>query len=202
MKTLLMILTMVCSLAANAAIRTVIKTDSANQVKYLYELNDTIIKGKQVTDTLSITTIPLGADVEKTLAQMTPRERAKARRAERDVNENEVAIIGIIMVFGAPALIVLTYFYFRHKRRQAELRVIEQAIAAGQPIPQELLEAKIKIKSKKDSLASGINTICVGLGLFIFLWALTGEFGLTCIGLLVMFTGFGKVIIYYLTKGE
>ena len=55
MKTLLMILTMVCSLAANAAIRTVIKTDSANQVKYLYELNDTIIKGKQVTDTLSIT---------------------------------------------------------------------------------------------------------------------------------------------------
>ncbi len=200
MKTLLMILTMVCSLAANAAIRTVIKTDSANQVKYLYELNDTIIKGKQVTDTLSITTIPLGADVEKTLAQMTPRERAKARRAERDVNENEVAIIGIIMVFGAPALIVLIYFYFRHKRRQAELRVIEQAIAAGQPIPQELLE--VKIKGKKDSLASGINTICVGLGLFIFLWALTGEFGLACIGLLVMFTGFGKVIIYYLTKGE
>lgn len=200
MKTLLMILTMVCSLTASAAIRTVLKTDSANQVKYLYELNDTIIKGKQVTDTLSITTIPLGADSEKTLAEMTPRERAKARRTERDISEKEVAIIGIIMVFGAPALIVLTYFYFRHKRRQAELQIIEKAIAAGQPIPQELLEAKIK--SKKDSLASGINTICVGLGLFIFLWALTDVFGLACIGLLVMFTGFGQVIIYYLTKGE
>ena len=195
-----MILTMVCSFTANAAIRIVLETDSANQVKYLYELNDTIIKGKQVTDTLSITTIPLGANSEKTLAEMTPRERAKARRAERETSEMEVAIISIIMIFGAPALIVLTYFYFRHKRRKAELRVIEQAIAAGQPIPQELLE--VKIKSKKDSLASGINTICVGLGLFIFLLALTDEFGLACIGLLVMFTGFGKVIIYYLTKSE
>ena len=28
-------------------------------------------------------------------------------------------------------------------------------------------------------------------------WAITGEFGLGCIGLLIMFTGFGQVVIYY-----
>ena len=37
----------------------------------------------------------------------------------------------------------------------------------------------------------------VGIGLFIFLWAITEEFGLGCIGLLVMFTGFGQLVIYY-----
>ena len=42
-----------------------------------------------------------------------------------------------------------------------------------------------------------INIIFVGIGLFIFLWAITGEFGLGCIGLLVMFTGFGQLVIFY-----
>ena len=28
-------------------------------------------------------------------------------------------------------------------------------------------------------------------------WAITGEFGLGCIGLLVMFTGFGQLVIFY-----
>lgn len=37
----------------------------------------------------------------------------------------------------------------------------------------------------------------VGIGLFIFLWAITDEFGLGCIGLLIMFTGFGQLVIYY-----
>jgi hypothetical protein len=37
----------------------------------------------------------------------------------------------------------------------------------------------------------------LGIGLFIFLWAITGEFGLGCIGLLVMFTGFGQLVIFY-----
>jgi AGZA family xanthine/uracil permease-like MFS transporter len=39
--------------------------------------------------------------------------------------------------------------------------------------------------------------VSVGIGLFIFLWAITGEFGLGCIGLLVMFTGFGQLVIFY-----
>ena len=46
------------------------------------------------------------------------------------------------------------------------------------------------------------SAVSVGIGLFIFLWAITGEFGLGCIGLLVMFTGFGQVVIYYTQQSK
>ena len=36
-----------------------------------------------------------------------------------------------------------------------------------------------------------------GIGLFIFLWAITGEFGIGAIGLLVMFMGLGQWLIGY-----
>lgn len=39
-------------------------------------------------------------------------------------------------------------------------------------------------------------SIFTGLGLGIFLWALTGEFGIGCIGFMIMFIGIGQVIIY------
>ena len=47
------------------------------------------------------------------------------------------------------------------------------------------------------SLLDMTLALAFGIGLFIFLWAITGEFGLGCIGLLVMFTGFGQLVIFY-----
>ncbi|MCD8474797.1 MAG: DUF6249 domain-containing protein [Bacteroides graminisolvens] len=48
-----------------------------------------------------------------------------------------------------------------------------------------------------DIRVKGIKNTFLGLGLFIFLWALTDEFGLGCIGLLIMFTGLGQLVIHY-----
>ena len=71
--------------------------------------------------------------------------------------------------------------------------MVEQALASGQPLPENLFKEtdSIDIRSK------GIKNVFVGIGLFIFLWAITGEFGLGCIGLLVLFTGFGQLVIFY-----
>ena len=52
-------------------------------------------------------------------------------------------------------------------------------------------------KLKKLCVAAGIKNIFIGIGLFIFLWAITENFGVGCVGLLIMFTGFGQLVIYY-----
>ena len=77
--------------------------------------------------------------------------------------------------------------------QKARYRLAEQAIAAGQPLPENLF----KEADSTDIRSKGIKNVFVGIGLFIFLWAITEEFGLGCIGLLVMFTGFGQLVIYY-----
>ena len=46
-----------------------------------------------------------------------------------------------------------------------------------------------------EQLSQGIKNTFTGIGLFIFLWAITGEFGIGAIGLLIMFMGIGQWII-------
>ena len=49
--------------------------------------------------------------------------------------------------------------------------------------------------SVSSSGSSHIKNTFTGIGLFIFLWAITGEFGIGAIGLLIMFMGIGQWII-------
>ena len=99
----------------------------------------------------------------------------------------------IVFVFGLPLFIVFTIFFFRYKNRKAQYRLAEQALASGQPLPEKLF----KEMRTTDIRSKGISNIFSGIGLFIFLWAITNEFSIGCIGLLVMFTGFGQLVIYY-----
>ena len=48
-----------------------------------------------------------------------------------------VAIISIIAIFGMPVFIIFVVFFFRYKNRKARYRLAEQALAAGQPLPEE-----------------------------------------------------------------
>ena len=92
-----------------------------------------------------------------------------------------------------PVVVVFIVFFFRYKNRKAKYRLVEQALVSGQPLPEHLFKDTESI----DTRSKGIKNVFAGIGLFIFLWAITGEFGLGCIGLLIMFTGFGQVVIYY-----
>ena len=102
-----------------------------------------------------------------------------------------IPIIAIISVFGSPVLILFIVFFFRYKNRKARYRLAEQALAAGQPLPAEFIRENKTV----DSRSQGIKNTFTGIGLFIFLWAITGEFGIGAIGLLVTFMGIGQWII-------
>lgn len=104
-----------------------------------------------------------------------------------------VAIISIIAIFGMPVFIIFVVFFFRYKNRKARYRLVEQALAAGQPLPAEF----IRENKPTDQRTQGIKNTFTGIGLFVFLWAITGEFGIGTIGLLVMFTGIGQWLIGY-----
>lgn len=107
-----------------------------------------------------------------------------------------IATVAIVLVFGLPVFIIFLIFFFRYKNRRARYRLAEQALSAGQPLPEGL----IKECKPTDQYSVGIKNTFTGIGLFIFLWAITGEFGIGAIGLLVMFMGVGQWLIGYMNK--
>jgi hypothetical protein len=113
-------------------------------------------------------------------------------------SKNMVAVVAVVAVFGLPVFIVFIAFFFQYKNRKARYKLAEQALAAGQPIPEEFMRSQ----KENNTLSKGIYNICVGFGLFIFLYAITNRFAIGTIGLLVMFTGFGQVIIHYVNNGK
>ena len=190
------------SLGVQAENRTV--TDTVDGKKRVIELQDTVINGQQTTDTLSITTYE-GTDTDEADHEGTYRHRHDSSGLQwvgfnfgDDAPETLVALTAIIFTLGLPALLIFIIFYFRYKNRKAKYRLAEQALAAGQQLPPEFF----KEGEGKDLRSRGIKNIFLGIGLFIFLWAITGVFGLGCIGLLIMFTGFGQVTIYYTQPGQ
>lgn len=112
-----------------------------------------------------------------------------------------IPIIGTISGCLLIAVILFLVFYFRYKNRQAKYRLAEKALEAGKPLPEDVFvhEQPVSSQSKRSYTPyyttverdKGIRTTFLGLGLFIFLWALTTSFGVACIGLLVMFIGIG-----------
>ncbi|WP_353331905.1 DUF6249 domain-containing protein [Bacteroides sedimenti] len=109
-----------------------------------------------------------------------------------------VPIIAIIAVFGMPVLIVLIVSIVNYKNRKAQYKLAEKALENGKDIPEGLFS-----KTKETDIRSkGIKNIFVGIGLGIFLWALTGEFGLGCIGFMIMFFGIGQWLIAQSNKKD
>lgn len=97
----------------------------------------------------------------------------------------------ILIIFALPLLIILLILYFRNRNRRERYRVVEKAIEAGQPIPNEILKENLNI----DTEAKGISNMCLGAGLFIFLWLITNSLGIGCIGVLVAFIGLGQYLV-------
>lgn len=101
-----------------------------------------------------------------------------------------LGFLALLLVFGTPVIIVALALYFRYKNRRNRYRVIEKALESGQPIPDEF----VKQNMTNDTESKGIKNICLGLGLFIFLWALT-TFAIGCIGILIMCNGIGQYVV-------
>ena len=110
-----------------------------------------------------------------------------------------IPVLGIIMIFGLPILIVALVLYFRHKNKQAKYKLASEALAAGKEIPQELFKGNVK-KENDETLTKGIKNVFLGIGLGVFLWVLTYEQGIAAIGFLIFCVGLGQVVTAYVTR--
>lgn len=150
-------------------------------------------------DTACQDTLVLNAQETTTETETDAESKAQNVVVTNTFDMGELAgIIAIIAAFGTPTLIVFLVFYFRHKNQQARYHLIEQAIVAGQPIPEALF------KEKENSLAnlftSGIKNIFLGIGLFFFILLLTDEIGVASVGFLLVCIGIGQSLSDYLQR--
>lgn len=181
-----------CSLV-QAKNRTVTENDSLGNKKRVIELRDTTIDGKTVTDTLSVMTYESSSpDNGKDWKHHNNWDWGFDLGGQ--TSETIISVTAIVFVFGLPLLIVFTVFFFNYKNRKAKYRLAEQALASGQQLPPDFFK---NVEKTEDIRTKGIKNIFIGVGLFIFLWAITENFGVGCVGLLIMFTGFGQLVIYY-----
>ena len=190
-----------CCNIAQAKVVTITERDANGNKKREIELCDTIKNGRHTIDTISITTFENEPIKSYGTQYQWEFKDDNSDSFFKDINQGLVsgsiiAITAIILIFGFPIFIIFIIFYYRNKNRTAKYRLMEQALAAGQPLPAEFFKGM----EPKSTLNKGIKNICLGIGLFIMLWGLTGEFGLGCIGLLIMFTGIGQVTIHYLNN--
>lgn len=110
---------------------------------------------------------------------------------EDAVADTLISIVAIVFVFVMPIGIVLVIFAYKHKNRKAKYELVTKALEVGKDIPEGLFK-----EVDNNLMAKGIKNICLGIGLGVFLWTVTDEFGLGCIGLMLMLIGIGQVIIY------
>ena len=115
------------------------------------------------------------------------------------LEEEHIAALGIIMVFGLPIFIVALVLYFGYKNKQAKYKLASEALAAGKGIPQELFRGNVK-KDNDDILRKGIKNVFLGIGIGVFLWVLTSEEGIAAIGFLIFCIGLGQVVTAYATR--
>ncbi|MDR0976800.1 MAG: DUF6249 domain-containing protein [Prevotellaceae bacterium] len=196
---LLLIACLAALMPVHAARRKVVENDSLGNPKRVIELNDTTIDGKSVTDTLSVMTYMQNAPATATDGEWKRHTEGGGwnidfggwdKLPQRSAFETLIAVIFLIFFFGMPLFIVFVVLHFRYKSRQARYKLAEQALAAGQPMPEAFVR-KIETKSNTEK---GITNMALGLGLFIFLWALTTSFGIGTIGILVFCIGVGQYI--------
>lgn len=184
-----------CCAGTKAVNRTVTAQDSLGRMQTIV-LNDTVIDGETVTDTLSVTTV-MGSDDGPDTADRNGWHVGWNQNGWEggDAPQVIVALAAIIFIFGMPIFIIFIIFYFRYKNRKAKYRLAEQALASGQPLPADFFR---NVNLDRDDLrVRGIKNTCLGLGLFLFLWTLTDLLGIGLIGMIIMLNGIGQLLIYY-----
>lgn len=109
-------------------------------------------------------------------------------------------LVPIVAVFALPILIIWLILSSRRKRERERNELLKTIAASGKdttPIA-EMIEQEEKKKEMPDSKAAtynkGIRNVCLGVGLAIFFWFLTGSLGITAIGFLIICIGIGQIL--------
>lgn len=200
--------TFIFSLIAAAALcmpvqakeRTVTERDSLGNTKRIIELLDTVRDGQAVTDTLSITTYDNPTRHRYSVSYDADDffhigKEDVEKWADSATTSAMLVALGLFLFFITPVVLIILIFYFRNKNRRQRYLLMQQALASGQQLPKEVF----KDVAPLDYRTKGIKNMALGIGLFFFLWMLTSQLSIGCIGLLIFCIGAGQLAIHYTT---
>ena len=80
-------------------------------------------------------------------------------------NETLVAIVGTLVVFGLPLLLVTIVLLYKHRRMRITHETIVRLAERGIPVPPELLDPP---RPRTSGLRGGLVLVALGAGLSIF----------------------------------
>jgi uncharacterized protein DUF6249 len=82
--------------------------------------------------------------------------------------EAVIAIMGMLVSFGLPLLLVAVILYYKHRKLRITHETIARLAEKGLPVPPELLEPPRR--GHYSGLRGGLVLLGLGLGLAIFFW--------------------------------
>ena len=181
--------------------------------KVVYEISDAAAtKG----DTLSITTFDpksvaksdsinnanKGEDYELT------KEDIRSFMHEMDIDTGLSSALGFIILSISlcvilPIVFVLAVLLYRYYSRKKKYELAQRIVDSGQPLPDNFLnELKEEYREDAGLFEKGVKNVAIGIALTVFLWLMTGEAFLACIGMFVVANGASQLISYYHHKGK
>lgn len=101
-----------------------------------------------------------------------------------------------------PIVIIALVLYFRHRNRERKYELARKIVESGQPLPADfakMFEEEVKVDNA-GLFEKGVKNIGIGVALSLFLWLMTGEAWLGCIGLFVVANGVSQLLTYYKYK--
>lgn len=77
-------------------------------------------------------------------------------------------LVAVILAFSLPAVIVVAVLIFRLRSQRLQNEIITRLVAAGQPVPQELLVAAAR--TQRSNLNRGLTMLAVGAAMALAFW--------------------------------
>lgn len=104
-------------------------------------------------------------------------------------------IPGMLFVLG----VIAVSFHFAHRQERERLLTIQRLVEKGLPVPHELAGRSMlpSTARRRTDLHHAITLLCLGLGLGLALWLVTGHWRLAAWALIFLFLSAGKFITWY-----
>ncbi len=192
-----------------------VTTTDKNGNKVVYEISDAAAtKG----DTLSITTFdPKSVAKSDSINRVNDDQDYKLTREdvrmvldELDIDSGWMStaiggmILGGLICVILPIVIIVAILLYRYFNRKKKYELAQKIVESGQPLPADFAKALEEEYSKEEDRGlyeKGVKNVGIGIAFCIFMYLLTHNLALACIGLFIVANGASQLLSYNHQKG-
>ena len=110
-----------------------------------------------------------------------------------------LALLAVVLLFGAPVIIVIAILVHRARRTQVIHDTVVRLAEKGLPVPPELFVDR-RPEDPRSSLHKGIILVMVGIGLTVFFLTMPDRRAPWGVGVIPLLIGIGYLIVWKLEQ--